>query len=34
MVPAERDNLKQFLKFVQETTRGTQTENGYLHLLK
>ena len=34
MVPAERDNLRQFLKFVQETTRTSQSENGYLHLLK
>jgi hypothetical protein len=30
----ERDNLRQFLKFVQETTRGSQTENGYFNLLK
>lgn len=34
MVPAERDNLRQFLKFVQETTRSSQSENSYLHLLK
>jgi hypothetical protein len=34
MAPAERDNLRQFLKYVQETTRGPQPENGYLHLLK
>jgi hypothetical protein len=34
MVPAERDSLRQFLKFVQETNRASQTENGYLHLLK
>ena len=34
MVPAERDSLRQFLKFVQETTRGTQTENGYFQLGK
>ena len=34
MAPAERDNLRQFLKFVQETTRGPQSENGYLQLLK
>lgn len=34
MAPTERDNLRQFLKYVQETTRGSQTENGYLHLLK
>ena len=30
MAPTERDNLRQFLKFVQETTRASQTENGYL----
>jgi hypothetical protein len=34
MVPTERDSLRQFLKFVQETTRGSQTENGYFNLLK
>jgi hypothetical protein len=34
MSPAERDNLRQFLKFVQETTRASKTENGYLNLLK
>jgi len=34
MAPAERDNLRQFLKFVQETTRTLATENGYLQLLK
>lgn len=34
MAPTERDNLRQFLKYVQETTRGSRTENGYLHLLK
>jgi hypothetical protein len=34
MSPGERDNLRQFLKFVQETTRGSQTENGYFHFLK
>jgi hypothetical protein len=34
MVPAERDTLRQFLKFVQETTRGSQSENGYFQLLK
>lgn len=30
--PAERDSLRQFLKFVQETTRSS--ENGYFQLLK
>ena len=34
MVPAERDSLRQFLKFVQETTRTSQTENGYFQFLK
>jgi len=34
MAPAERDNLRQFLKFVQDTTRTSKTENGYLNLLK
>jgi len=34
MVPAERDNLRQFLKFVQETTRAKHSENSYLELLK
>jgi len=34
MVPAERDNLRQFLKFVQETTRASHNDNGYLQLLK
>jgi hypothetical protein len=34
MAPAERDSLRQFIKFVQETTRASQTENGYFNLLK
>ncbi len=34
MVPGERENLKQFLKFVQEATRTSHRENGYLQLLK
>lgn len=34
MAPTERDNLRQFLKFVQDTTKASQTENGYLNLLK
>ena len=32
--PPERDSLRQFLKFVQETTKTSQGENGYLQLLK
>ncbi len=34
MVPSERDSLRQFLKFVQDTNRASQNENGYLQLLK
>jgi hypothetical protein len=34
MAPAERDSLKQFLKFVQDTTRASQSESSYLQLLK
>jgi PilZ domain len=32
--PDERDRLRQFLKFVQETTRASHSENNYLQLLK
>ena len=34
MLPAERDSLRQFLKFVQDTTRVANSENGYFQLLK
>jgi PilZ domain len=34
MQPAERDSLRQFLKFVQETTRTSANENGYFQFLK
>lgn len=34
MIPAERDSLRQFLKFVQESTRTLNTESSYLQLLK
>lgn len=34
LTPPERDSLKQFLKFVQDTTRASQSENSYLQLLK
>jgi len=34
MVASERDSLRQFLKFVQETTRASQSESTYLQLLK
>jgi len=34
LVPPERDSLRQFLKFVQDTTRQSQSENSYLQMLK
>ena len=34
MAPSERDSLRQFLKFVQDTTRASQSESIYLQLLK
>lgn len=34
MVPTERESLRQFVKFVQETTRASQSESTYLQLLK
>jgi hypothetical protein len=34
MDPAERDSLRQFLKFVQDTTRASQSEDSYMQLLK
>ena len=34
LVPTERDSLRQFLKFVQETTRASHSEDSYLQLLK
>jgi hypothetical protein len=34
MEPSERENLRQFLKYVQETTRALRSENSYLELLK
>jgi hypothetical protein len=34
MAPAERESLRQFVKFVQETTRAFQNESTYLKLLK
>jgi len=34
MVPNERESLRQFVKFVQETTRTSQNESAYLQLLK
>jgi hypothetical protein len=34
MEPAEKENLRQFLKYVQETTRVSKSESSYLQLLK
>ena len=34
MSASERDNLRQFLKFVQETTRASKSENSYIQMLK
>ena len=34
MAPGERDSLRQFVKFVQESTRASQSESTYLRLLK
>lgn len=34
MAPAERDSLRQFVKFVQDCTRASQSESTYLRLLK
>ena len=34
MDPSEKEHLRQFLKYVQETTRASNSENSYLQLLK
>lgn len=34
MNPPEKENLKRFLKYVQETTRAMKSEKSYLQLLK
>jgi hypothetical protein len=34
MSSGNRESLRQFLKFVQETTRASQSESSYLQLLK
>jgi len=34
MAAPERDSLRQFLRFVQETTRATHSEDSYIQLLK
>jgi hypothetical protein len=32
--PEERSNLREFLKFVQETTRASQSETSYLQMIR
>jgi len=34
MSPAERENLRQFLKFVQEATSASKSETSYIQMLK
>lgn len=34
MAAAERDSLRQFLKFIQDTTKASQNENSYIQMLK
>jgi PilZ domain len=34
MAAGERDSLRQFLKFIQETTKTTRSDNGYIRLLR
>jgi hypothetical protein len=34
MEAAEKENLRQFLKYVQETTRESKSENSYLQRLR
>jgi len=34
MAAGERESLRQFLKFIQETTKTPRSENGYIQLLK
>jgi PilZ domain len=34
MAQAERENLRQFLKFVQDSTRASRSESSYIQLLK
>ena len=34
MSSEERDNLRQFLKFVQDTTRASQSESSYLQMIR
>jgi hypothetical protein len=34
MDAAEKENLRQFLKYVQDTTRVSKSERSYLQLLK
>ena len=34
MEPAGKENFRQFLKYIQETTRASSSESSYLQLLK
>jgi len=34
LAQAERENLRQFLKFIQESTRASRSESSYIQLLK
>jgi hypothetical protein len=34
MSPGERESLRQFLKFIQDSTRASQSEKSYIQLLK
>ena len=34
MDPSEKENLRQFLRYVQETTKASKSESSYLQLLK
>ncbi|MCU1304300.1 MAG: hypothetical protein JWQ87_4584 [Candidatus Sulfotelmatobacter sp.] len=34
LVSAEKENLRQFLRYVQDTTKAAKSENSYLQLLK
>lgn len=34
MAASERENLREFLKYVQESTRATQSEKNYIQMLK
>jgi len=34
LTPEGRGNLREFLKFIQDTTRNSQNESSYIQLLK